>query len=285
MKSRLLSIILIILVAFSFASCGANMKKTESTGNHQESSLKDVSGNNKDNAPRDETDKPAEAGDIDESELPEGFRTDLVPIFKGGVIVDAQEDPVMPEFLMYMLTCYSDKPYAVVEAFYKQIMSNYRILDEQADSGFYYVTGYLNDTDAIDIVVQDLSQSDHSELPKGANTLFQLMYKEPKKGEIPDGYRSDLVPVMEGSKLKQDRVFDSNGKKVYSLTFETTDEYEDVIAFYREIIMDVQSMRESESPFECNIEGTIDNAEITISISMMPSGREFKTAYTIHMTI
>lgn len=132
MKSRIMPIILIIMVAFSFASCGGKENKTVSSGNHQESSLEDVSGNNKDNAPRDETDNPAEAGDIDESELPEGYRTDLVPIFKGGVIVEAQEDAAES---MYMLACYSDKPYAAVEAFYKEIMSNYQILDEQVDTG------------------------------------------------------------------------------------------------------------------------------------------------------
>jgi hypothetical protein len=122
MKNRLLSIILIFLVAFSFASCGVEVKNAEPAGKHQESGLEDVSGSNKDNVPGDKTDKPAKVGDIDESELPEGFRTDLVPIFKGGVIVDAQEDAGMPEFIVHILSCYSDKPYAAVQEFYKEIM-------------------------------------------------------------------------------------------------------------------------------------------------------------------
>lgn len=280
MKSRILSVILIILVAFSFASCGGKGNKPVSSGNHQESGFEDKSGNKKDESQEEDSDKPDKAGDIDESELSEGFRTDLVPIFKGGVIVEAEEDTSESAC---MLACYTDKPYAAVEAFYKEIMSNYEILDEQVDTGFYYVAGNISKTDSIDIIVHDMSDSDDPELPKDVKTVFQLMYKQAKKGEMPSGYRADLVPVMNGSNLKQDRVYDDNGRKVYSLVFETTDEYEEVIAFYREIMMDAQSMQESESPFECTIEGTIDNVEIIISISMMPEGSEFKTTYWINM--
>lgn len=179
MKSRILSVILIILVAFSFASCGGKEKEAGPSGNRQESSLEDKSGNKKDESQGEDSDKTDKAGDIDESELSEGFRTDLVPIFKGGVIVEAEEDASES---MCMLACYSDKPYAAVEAFYKEIMSNYQILDEQVDSGFYYVTGNISDTDSIDIIVQDMSDADDFELPKGAKTMFQLMYKQAKKG-------------------------------------------------------------------------------------------------------
>lgn len=291
MKRRLLSIILIILVALSFASCGIEVKKAGSSDNHQESGIDDIGGNNKGKAQRNNTDETtgdmdelAIAGDMDESELPEGFRTDLVPIFKGSVILDVLEDAEMPDFLVYSLTCYSDKPFAAVQAFYKEIMSNHQVQDEQVDKGFYFVTGNINDTDTIDIYVQDLSEMGGSEFPKDAKTMFELMYKQPKKGEIPEGFRADLVPVMDGSKLKQNRVFDDKGVKVYSLTFDTIDELEDVIEFYREIMMDAESMQESEHPDGCNIEGTIDNVKISIFISRMHAG-EFKTAYTIQMEI
>jgi len=57
MKRRLLSIILIILLALSFASCGVEVKKAGPSDNHQESGIDDVGGNNKSKAQGNETDE------------------------------------------------------------------------------------------------------------------------------------------------------------------------------------------------------------------------------------
>jgi hypothetical protein len=175
MKRKKLSIILIILIAFSFASCGVKEKRAGSSDTHQESSIENLSGNKKETiTAKNGTDEPAKAGDVDESELPEGFRTDLVPIFKGSVIAEVEEDT---RHSMNILTCYSDKPFATVEAFYKEIMSNYQIQDEQKDSGSYYVSGFISDMDFMMIQVVDLSKEDDLEKPKNAKTGFQLIYQ------------------------------------------------------------------------------------------------------------
>lgn len=284
MKSRILSVILIILVAFSFASCGGKEKEAGPSGNRQESSLEDKSGDNKETKTANNgTDESAKAGDIDESELPEAFRIDLVPIFKGSVIVDVEEDT---DHSFNMVTCYSDKPFAAVEAFYKQIMSNYQVRDEQENTGSYYVEGSISDLDAIMIQVVDVSKEDDPEKPKNANTGFQLAFQRLKNKALPAWYRSDLVPVMGKSELKEDRVLDDkDGKKVYSLTFETKYEYEEVVEFYRGMMMFSDTTTESESPSDCIIESIIYDVEITISISKLPSGSEYKTACTVQMAM
>lgn len=286
MVNRLLAILVSALLFFPLASCGIIGKKDDPVDSRHVSGIENA-GDDKEEGEKAsvEADELEETGDIEEAELPEGFRTDLVPLFKGSVILDAVEDAGMPDFLTYSVTCCSDKPFIAVAAFYKEIMSHHQILEEQEDAGYYYVTGSIGETDMIDIGVQDMSEIDDADLPEYAKTVIQLMYRQPKKGELPEGYRDDLAPVMEGSRLKQDRVFDTkDGKKVYSLTFETDSEFEDVTAFHREIMADAGSVKEDEYPGGCNIEGTKDNVRITISISSLSSG-EFKTAYTIEMVM
>lgn len=136
------------------------------------------------------------------------------------------------------------------------------------------------------IQVVDVSKEDDPEKPKNAKTGFQLAFQRLKNKALPAWYRDDLVPVMGKSELKEDRVLDGkDGKKVYSLTFETKYEYEEVVEFYRGMMMFSDTTTESESPSDCIIESIIYDVEITISISKLPSGSEYKTACTVQMAM
>lgn len=182
MKSKILLIIL-ILAAFLFTSCGDNGKKAVSSNNHQESSIEDAGGYKEDET---QTDEPAEAGDMDEpakpgkikeSDLSEEYRTDLVPIFKGSVIVDAEEDP---DHNMYMLLCYSNKQYDAIKAYYKECMSKYETQNELEDDVIYIVEGFIDDTVYMMINVVDLTKDDSPDKPKDARTGFSLIYQHVK---------------------------------------------------------------------------------------------------------
>jgi len=199
MKRRLLSIILIILVALSLASCGIEVKKAGSSDNNQKSGLEDLSGNKEDNAQGNETgekdetggtDEPAEPGKIKESDLSEKYRIDLVPIFKGSVIFSTMEDP---DHKAYSLGCYSKKPYKEVKAYYKELMSNYDIESEQEendpfsiDPASYNLEAFVGDEVYVGIYIIDLTDVSDDELdsmhfedfemPKDAKTMFSLQF-------------------------------------------------------------------------------------------------------------
>ena len=95
---RILSVILVIMLALSFASCGNREEKAASAGSRQESGLENGSQNKEDKAQGNETgeqgetdDLQAEHGKIKESDLSDKYRTDLVPVFKGSVILGTME--------------------------------------------------------------------------------------------------------------------------------------------------------------------------------------------------
>ena len=102
---RILSVILVIMLALSFASCGNREEKAASAGSRQESGLENGSQNKEDKAQGNETgeqgetdDLQAEHGKIKESDLSDKYRTDLVPVFKGSVILgtmEAQNHPIV----------------------------------------------------------------------------------------------------------------------------------------------------------------------------------------------
>ena len=116
---RILSVILIIMLALSCVSCGNKEEKAASADNRQESGSENVSENKEDKAQGNETGETVENeaietggaqieyGKIKESDLPrDKYRTDLVPILKDSVIIGTM---VNTDFNLYEMLCYSKK--------------------------------------------------------------------------------------------------------------------------------------------------------------------------------
>ncbi|HEY8349227.1 MAG TPA: hypothetical protein PK767_00875 [Clostridiales bacterium] len=128
----------------------------------------------------------------------------------------------------------------------------------------------------------------YTDVPKSAETNFTIIYneytgsRESGKGELPEGYRADLVPVLEDSTLKKSNVLDTyESGKHYSLVFETMSGYKDVVAFYKEIMQNAESRVVSDYETCCDITGTLDGVTVHIGINLMPEG----TLYLIEMVI
>lgn len=286
---KLTAVLLVLLLVLSIAAC-SNSSKDKATDEIAETSGSDGPGEAGDPAGTDDAadtaGSPAGTGDASDAAkagLSKGYHTDAVPVYKGSTVVESGEDNSNPLFSMYYVVCWTDKPYEDVVQYYKDIMSRHQIIGKQSDSAYYYATASISDVEDVDVCVIDLSQESYSdeEVPEGAKTSMNIMYKK-KSSELPEGYRSDLVPVMEGSKPKDGSIYDeSDGRKSYSLTFTTTQDYQDVVEYYREIMLSADSLQETESHFTCTITGIMDNVEIDIYINKLPEG----TAYTIVMVV
>jgi len=176
---RILSVILIIMLALSCVSCGNKEEKAASADNRQESGSENISEN--------KAQKNEKYGKIKESDLSDKYRTDLVPIFKGGVIMSTIEDP---DHGMVGLGCYSKKPFKEVKEYYKGIMSKYEIQNEQENNDTYldelpsyYAEAQVSDTVYAIVNVIDASKApddyfndEEFELPKDAKTVFSLIF-------------------------------------------------------------------------------------------------------------
>lgn len=194
---KIFSVILVIMLVLSFAACGNREEKAASAGSRQESGLENGSQNKEDKAQGNETGEKGETDDlqvdhgkIKESDLSDKYRTDLVPIFKGSVILSTMESQNHP---VVGLVCYSKKPYKEVKSYYKKIMSKYEIYKEEEDNDLiwidtstYYVEARVNDGILVNAKIIDLTDApdeyfdsihlEDAELPKDAKTLFSLQF-------------------------------------------------------------------------------------------------------------
>jgi hypothetical protein len=174
---RILAVILIIMLALSCASCGNKGEKAASAGNHKAQG----------NETGETDDLQVEYGKIKESDLSDKYRTDLVPIFKGSVIMSAIEDP---DHKMVGLGCYSKKSYREVKSYYKEIMSKYETKNEQEnieahlyDLPSYYIEAQIGEEAYAIVNVIDASKApddyfegEEFEVPKDAKTVFSLIF-------------------------------------------------------------------------------------------------------------
>ncbi|MGE5614979.1 MAG: hypothetical protein ACM3XR_11310 [Bacillota bacterium] len=174
---RILATILIIVLALSFASCGNKAEKAASAGNRQAQG----------NETGETDDLQVEYGKIKESDLSDKYRIDLVPIFKGSVIMSTIEDP---DHKMVGLGCYSKKPYKEIKEYYKEIMSKYEIKNEQENTDpyfdeppSYYIEAQLGEKVYAAVNVIDASKAPDDyfeggefEVPKDAKTVFSLIF-------------------------------------------------------------------------------------------------------------
>jgi len=172
---RILSVILIIMLALSCVSCGNKEEKAASADNRQESGSENVSENKEDKAQGNETGETVENeaietggaqieyGKIKESDLPrDKYRTDLVPILKDSVIISTM---VNTDFNLYEMLCYSKKPYDEVKAYYQEIMSEYTITYEEEinnenlyDAPTYLLEAETSDEISVFVMITDLTQ-------------------------------------------------------------------------------------------------------------------------------
>lgn len=198
MKIRIMSIILIFLMAFSFTSCSRAQRDDEASEDRQAG---ENYKNNKDNDKGNSADKTdagtVDAGAVDagkadigddvyaidvaDAKLPEELRTDLVPIMKGSKILEFTEDPSMTEFFIYHVACSSELPYEAVMSFYKELMSHYDVDYEDEQDDTYVIAGKMDDSNSIEIIVINVNGEVGPHYPKGTNTYFELMYRRPHK--------------------------------------------------------------------------------------------------------
>jgi hypothetical protein len=133
-----------------------------------------------------------------------------------------------------IISCRSYKPYEEVAKYYKDIISGLTILqvyNNTEDS--YHADAAVNDQDEVSIRVERELYEEYSD---GVKCNVTLMYKKLKKAELPEGYRSDLLPVIGGSTLRASNESDEgyNGIR-YTAQFITTKHYDEVVEFYKEI--------------------------------------------------
>lgn len=176
--NKILSIILIVVLALSFVSCSKKGEKAASAGNRNVTS--------KTGEIDEEDDIQIENVKIKESDLSEKYRTDLVPIFKGSVIMTTMESP---NHDIVGVGCYTKKSYEEVKKYYQDIMSKYEIRNEQEyndpdpdELPTYYIDAQLGEKLYAAVYIIDVSNApdDYFEgedkLPKNARTAFSLQY-------------------------------------------------------------------------------------------------------------
>jgi hypothetical protein len=193
---------------------------------------------------------------------------DILPIYKDSVILGAMKDNMGVLFTRYIVNICTVEPYEKVAEYYNGVLSGLQGFEEAAREGYYTFkteTGVEKDYE-VSVIDQTLGYYDSQGLPENAKTVIMLMCNEYK--ELPKEYRADLVPVMEGSIPVQGSFYEyEDGKKEFSLLYDIKKDFEDVVAYYKEVMSGAGSYEEESSDFAGNFRGIKDNVEIFVSIS------------------
>ncbi|MDD4493830.1 MAG: hypothetical protein PHV32_05710 [Eubacteriales bacterium] len=179
MRNRIFALVLVIAFAFSLASCGGKGKDAGPADNEYENEEHD--GKKEEDVHENNFENDIYAIPVEKAKLPDELRTDLVPIMKGSKILEFSEDPSMPEFFIYNITCCSELPYEAVMSFYKEYLSHFDVVEEDTKEGQYFVHSNLDEDNSIQVIIQDIGGKDSPHLPKGTYTYFELMYRRPHK--------------------------------------------------------------------------------------------------------
>lgn len=228
--------------------------------------------------------KEDEYGNYRGTEVPRGFPADILPIYKDSVILGAMKDNMGVLFTRYIVNICTVEPYEKVAEYYNGVLSGLQGFEEAAREGYYTFkteTGVEKDYE-VSVIDQTLGYYDSQGLPENAKTVIMLMCNEYK--ELPKEYRADLVPVMQGSVPLQSSIgANLDGHLIYDFTFDTRKGFQDIVAFYREVMSNAGSYQEETQPGDDGylvITGTMEHYEIGIYISDVMSG----TIYNIQMT-
>lgn len=85
--------------------------------------------------------------------------------------------------------------------------------------------------------------------------------------KLPDGYPSNIVPLMKGGKITWSNKSTEDNKSTYWITAEYNKKAEEVIKFYQDKLADMEEVSSQEIPDYYSLNGKKDGYNIIISVT------------------
>lgn len=107
--------------------------------------------------------------------------------------------------------------------------------------------------------------------------------------KIPEGYKKDLVPIVEGSEIYDGQKLEGYENTTYGLMCYSEEEQDYIVEFYKDVMKNAKGKTEgSLNPGSYYIDGTVENVKVYIVISEENGenyNEKYKSSFTITMEL
>lgn len=287
------SLLLILCLAFSFFACGTRRSDDDDDGDSVSSSRRnrdddDDNGKGKKSKEKDEKDDKDGKDDKDVrddtgigglfggddpyynnsgSDIPKGYPIDEYPLYKGYEVIRGTRnvrDSGASDFELYIKYTVGD--YDTINEFYRDYLEGteeYRVTKIESDNVHYYEgqkAGYK-----FDIIVYDEPSEGFIGVTfflQGIPTV-QGALKSLDVVDLPPGYPSDKVPIIDGGIVNKAYIDDYNGKITYYVTVYTEKPIQEILEYY-DSILNLENEYKYSNDTSIHLSGSTDDYSISI---------------------
>lgn len=298
---KLLSLLMIFCMIFSFVACGGRDNDDDDNGSSQSSSQrddddeddddkddkdddndKDDKDDNDDDDDKDDKDDDDDKDDkngkdskdkeddvlasYDEVDLPPNYPKDIYPIYKGGRVWFAMVDK-SSGFETFSVSVVCKESVEKVSAFYESIVKGTADFNDLSMDKIYMYSGKYEGYEYTISCAPEDSNKDY--------TMFTLMLKklpsiealleQLNEGELPDNYPSDHFPIIDGAAIANASESESGGEVSYSLDLYTDKSFKEILAFYEQAIGDIENKSKSSSTGDFDLSGDAHGYQFSIN--------------------
>lgn len=285
---KLLSLLMIFCMIFSFVACGDKDKDDDDNRSSKSSSQKDARDDDDDDdkdEKKDKKDKDDEddkkdkdsKGDkkdkdddvlakYDEIDLPKNYPSDKFPIYKGGLVYSAIVDK-SSGLETFIVSAVSKDDVEKVNAFYKGLIADAEDFSDFSMDEVYMYSGKYEGYEFTITCAPEDTNKDYAlfnlmlkKLPSVESLLEQL-----NEGELPDDYPADHFPIIDGAAIINASESESNGVVSYNLNLYTDKSFKEILAFYEEAIGEITDKSKSSSTDSFELGGEAHGYDFDIS--------------------
>lgn len=279
MSRKLWAIFLVICMVVTFAACGvkssdddgdSSSKKTSKGEKDLLSELVEDDNGDTDSSPNDQDDrgigedeKNNDRDDIDNTDtgnndgnnsdynpleglesvkLPSGYPEKEFPFFQGTVVTYAIRE-ISEGASEYIAICIIPATLDELRTFYGKMLEDADKQDVDEGSNYMFLTGDYSGY-RFDISIASDSENNNycsgtiilKEIPSADSVLASL-----QKAGLPEGYPSDLFPIMDQSAIFDSSMFEYDGRiDYYEVSVYTTHTLNEVVTYYEDILGDIE---------------------------------------------
>ncbi len=302
---KLLSLLLIFCLIFSFVACGSKDNDDDDDGSSQSSSQKDDDDDDDDKDDKDDDDKDDNDDDKDdkddddkddndgkddndddkdakdednkdddvfskyeEVDLPKGYPEDKYPIYKDSRVWFAIVDKSSGLEKFSVSVICKEEPTKVSDYYHNLIKDSEDFQDLSMADVYMYTGKYEGYQYTISCANENASEENgYTLLTIMLDTLPSIegLLESLNEGELPENYPADKFPIIDGAAISNASESESGGLVSYDLNLYTDKSHKEILAFYEEAIGEITNKSKSSSTEDFSLSGEAHGYEFDIN--------------------
>jgi predicted small lipoprotein YifL len=270
MKKFLCVFTIFIMMVSSFAGCGSKGGSKDSNKNEQTSN-NPVKSSTNDASKNSETGVKVDMGKIGTGlSLPDGFPKDVVPLLGDANIINVIDNKAAKAI---GITYTTGKKFEDAVAFYSQVLKDAGERSETKTDGGYLLFGKKAGID-LSVVVSKyegekvsilLNVSTANKETSGSTTPAENnKFENAKTVQLPENYPKAKLPIINGDKIVEASLTESDSGKSYNLMLMSTKKIKDIVDYYDSKWGAIVNKYKNVSSQDFELQGEIEKYSISI---------------------